>query len=37
MFPFIRIQKAGQRNATVKMDTIEYIENIKLNLSTEYA
>ncbi len=37
MFPFIRIQGAGQRNATVKIDTIEYIETIRHNLSTEYA
>ncbi len=37
MFPFIRIQIAGQRNITIKMDTIKYIEKITHNLSTEYA
>ncbi len=37
MFPFNKIQRAGHRNATVNMETIEYIENITHNLSTEYA
>ncbi len=33
----IRVQIAGQRNATVTMDTIEYIKHITPKLSTEYA
>ncbi len=37
MFPFIKIQRSCHRNTTVKMDTIEYIENITHNLSTKYA